>query len=201
MNLNLAEPLLDSMAAAMGVLGALIAFLVAIRQLRQQAKKPSFALATDYGNITFRETNTQWESPKASFSPEEREVPVAEPEEAVGLTLTPPALKFQRIAWTQDQGLKLTLQNTGSTLSFERMATEKYNELQIQYQQPLFTHRAVYAPYTSMNFVLKGSDLEMATYHFTIFFKDKEGNPYKQEVAGMGSEHPIIEPVVELIQS
>ena len=110
MNLNLAEPLLDSMAAAMGVLGALIAFLVAIRQLRQQAKKPSFSLATDYGNITFRETNTQWESPKASFSPEEREVPVAEPEEAVGLTLTPPALKFQRIAWTQDQGLKLTLQ-------------------------------------------------------------------------------------------
>ena len=52
-----------------------------------------------------------------------------------------------------------------------------------------------------MNFVLKGSDLEMATYHFTIFFKDKEGNPYKQEVAGMGSEHPIIEPVTELIQS
>ena len=201
MNLNLAEPLLDSMAAAMGVLGALIAFLVAIRQLRQQAKKPSFALATDYGNITFRETNTPWESPKTSFSPEETDAPVVEHEEVAGLTLTPPALKFQRVVWTQDQGLKLTLQNTGSTLSFERIVTEKYNELQIQYQQPLFTHRAVYAPYTSMNFVMKGSDLEMATYHFTIFFKDKDGNPYKQEVAGMGSENPIIEPVMGLIQS
>ncbi|MEO1448703.1 MAG: hypothetical protein AAFV07_04200 [Bacteroidota bacterium] len=110
-----------------------------------------------------------------------------------------PALKVLRIQHFSPEEIRIVLQNTGGTLIFLELITAEFNEVEIAYSPPIFRDEERYVQGTSMHIGIKGKNLEDRTYHFSIRFIDLEGNQFKQEVAGMGLEKPIVEKPVKVL--
>lgn len=110
-----------------------------------------------------------------------------------------PILKVHRVQRFSPEEIRIVLQNAGSTLIFLELISAEFNEVEIAYAPPIFRDEERYVQGTSMHISLKGKELQNRTYHFSIRFIDLEGNQYKQEVAGMGLENPIIEAPVRVL--
>ncbi|RMG56681.1 MAG: hypothetical protein D6722_26055 [Bacteroidetes bacterium] len=94
--------------------------------------------------------------------------------------------------------LRLSLRNEGDTLCYERVEPEAFNELSVTYDPAVFRGEERYAQGTALTFSLSGPEASRKSYHFQLFFSTLDGQRYRQEVAGVGQEAPILEPPVRL---
>ncbi|MEL6671985.1 MAG: hypothetical protein AAFR61_07320 [Bacteroidota bacterium] len=92
--------------------------------------------------------------------------------------------------------LLLRMRNEGSTLYYQRLGQGKDCEVKVTYQ-PMARNVSFLQedyPYGStLSFLLTGTDLEKQTYEFEVFFSDKTGKLFRQKVAGMGKEVPLLD--------
>lgn len=92
--------------------------------------------------------------------------------------------------------LKLTLKNTGPKVIFKRIKTGTDNEVKVEHLRhlaPLNTILPEYPTGTFIGIALTSDQILDATYQFTIYYGDLQGNLYRQEISGLGKEYPIIE--------
>ncbi len=113
--------------------------------------------------------------------------------EALVAEILPPELHVDRLRHVGSDCLRLTLRNRGSTLSFQAFELGEFNEMEVTYTPPVYREKESFARGSALNFTLQSHQLERATYHFFVIFEDEAGQIYRQEVAGMGAEPPIIE--------
>lgn len=88
----------------------------------------------------------------------------------------------------------LQLQNQGDTLLIDRIQTGSNNELLVESDPPLRSPKGhKYGPNTKLNLLLKGDKVIFKTYQFWVYYRNREGQQFRQQVAGLGREFPIIE--------
>ncbi|MEO0897209.1 MAG: hypothetical protein AAFY71_12465 [Bacteroidota bacterium] len=209
MKLHLAEPILDQLAAIMGVFMVMVVAYIFIRIILQ--KKAEIKL--------HQSTDGDWVSPKTSQKPvlakkskaqlamvgaqevsfgfstapmESHEVVSKPPRPKEEEIKTPPRLGFAKVVKAGNNLIRLNLVNIGSTMKFERVVPDKFNEVEVKLQSRS-GGRGFISPKSNVSFVLTGTNLDYQTYHFKVYFKDGKGRSYVQEVAGLGNEKPIIE--------
>jgi hypothetical protein len=197
---------LDTTAAALGVVATLVGIYTAFRLLdRRQpmlemAGGPSFsAVVPEEKAMAFSVVKPKTPAPQ-SLS---REVlPTAASQSGLHPShqaqtqlaeLMPPELSADGLRSLGEDRLRLTLRNAGQTLAFQRFEPGEFNEMEVNYTPPVYREKETFARGSALNFTLQSSQLERATYHFFVVFKDEAGHTYRQEVAGMGAENPIIE--------
>jgi len=211
MSWEVTEPLLDQLAAIIGIFMFLVAAYVFIKLLTQprspkEDHRDSEALAPKAQEISSPSIPKAKAEPvmahSFSFPISGAETPVSGSQAAprpqpstprqIPSIGEPPKLAFGKITRSGNNLIRLTLTNIGSDMKFERVCPDKFNEIDVSYQSRARLGTS-YGSQASMNFLLKGSDLDYHTYHFKVFYKDKSGKRYVQEIAGLGDEVPIVE--------
>lgn len=198
---------LDTIAAALGVIATFVGIYTAFRLMGHD--RPALATepitSTPQGSVDERAMAFSVAKPKQVNS---RAVAVeAQPtlvsvgpataketkSRALVAEILPPELHVDRLRSVGSDRLRLTLRNGGSTLVFQSFELGEFNEMEVTYTPPVYREKESFARGSALNFTLQSHQLERATYHFFVIFKDEAGHTYRQEVAGMGAEPPIIE--------
>lgn len=206
MNLQVTEPILDQLAAIIGIFMFLVAVYVFIKLLTQprQAKQD---LVEERNEQPISSEEKKAPIPKAQLQPElvmaksfalagsssQDHAPAPRPRPVQ--TKQPPQLAFSKISRSGSNLIRLTLTNVGTDMRFEQVRPDKFNEIDVSFQSKAMIGGA-YKSKSSMNFLLKGQNLDFATYHFKVFYRDQKGRRYVQEIAGLGDEVPIVEPPI-----
>ncbi|MEO0468850.1 MAG: hypothetical protein AAF206_04450 [Bacteroidota bacterium] len=111
-----------------------------------------------------------------------------------------PFLKPDRLILVAPNVLSLTLTNKGGDLVFEKIKPGPNNELQITFE-PLNGRsdgKSIMSPGSNLNISIKGEQVIYKTYQFVIEYRDLKGQMYRQQIAGMGKEYPIVDEAVKV---
>lgn len=194
---------LDAIAAALGVFATLVGIYTAFRLMEEE--QPTLTLATSdassaqpggEGAKAFSAAKPRGTTPRPLPAPSGH-VPLPMPAQSGTASRLsapmPPGLSVDRVRRLGDERLRLTLRNTGGTLTFCDLDFGEFNEMEVDYTPPVYRDKESFAQGSALNFTLHSEQLERATYHFFVIFEDEAGQRYRQEVAGMGVEPPIIE--------
>lgn len=105
-----------------------------------------------------------------------------------------PYLKAIRLQLKSENELQLILQNQNGTINLEKVEVGENNELAVVFE-PLLTQKAahVYGPQKEISLLLKGEKVIFKTYEFWLYFKNSQGQRFRQQIAGLGKEYPIVE--------
>ena len=105
-----------------------------------------------------------------------------------------PYLKAIRLQLKSESELQLILQNQNGTINLEKVEVGENNELAVVFE-PLLTQKAahVYGPQKEISLLLKGEKVIFKTYEFWLYFKNSQGQRFRQQIAGLGKEYPIVE--------
>ncbi|MCI4668607.1 MAG: hypothetical protein MRZ79_10775 [Bacteroidia bacterium] len=205
MNLPGAEPILDQLAAIIGIFMFLVAAYVFIKLLTQpKAQKRAETVETPEEEELFPEKKPA--IPKAQMQPEPvmarsfgqfaASSAATQVQTAPISPSIPPELAFSKVSKSGSNLIRLSLINVGSDMRFEQVRPDKFNEVDVTFQSKAMLG-SNYKSKSAMNFLLKGQNLDYATYHFKVYFKDRRGRRFMQEIAGLGDEVPIVEAPVQ----
>ncbi|MEL7533794.1 MAG: hypothetical protein AAFN10_20945 [Bacteroidota bacterium] len=105
-----------------------------------------------------------------------------------------PYLKAIRLQLKSESELQLILQNQNGTINLEKVEVGENNELAVVFE-PSLTQKAahVYSPQQEISLHLKGEKVIFKTYEFWLYFKNSQGQRFRQQIAGLGKEYPIVE--------
>lgn len=105
-----------------------------------------------------------------------------------------PYLKAIRLQLKSENELQLILQNQNGTINLEKVEVGENNELAVVFE-PSLTQKAahVYGPQKEVSLLLKGEKVIFKTYEFWLYFKNSQGQRFRQQIAGLGKEYPIVE--------
>jgi hypothetical protein len=186
MDLSVTETWIDLIIAGIGMLAGLVGIIVGLRYMRMQEVTPP------------ETTVASPAPPPAPLRPIAPSPPAQKAPEVAPASENTPRLSIGAIALVAPNRLRLSLRNDGPTLRYERLEPEAFNELAVTYDPPIFREEERYATGTALTFSLSGPEAARKSYHFQLFFQTLEGEPYRQEVAGVGQEPPILEKPVRL---
>lgn len=194
---------LDAAAAVLGVFATIVAIYTAFRLLENDRRKslvlsaahqpdvvPSAQRAQAFSVVRNQPTRWARSTDTSSLSTPQVSRPTGSKQSAPP---SQPYLVVDRALQIGQQQLRLTLRNSGSLLTFEGFETGEFNEMELAYTPPVYREKESFAQGSALNFTMTSSQLDRATYHFFVIFSDQDGKRYRQEVAGMGMEAPIIE--------
>jgi len=193
--LIIADYWLDISAILLGIVSTIVAVFHAIRIMEREkdaqsaGDTPLFAPSI----VTASSRPSQIFSPapaRESFT--EKEIL---PQLVAEHNTDAPQLEVSEIKMTGLGIVRLLLKNVGGNLVFDEMELGDCNEMEVAYTPPIHRELDIYTTGSVIPFTLRHKDAEAATYQFVIRYKDVEGRSFSQEVAGMGAECPILEPV------
>lgn len=105
-----------------------------------------------------------------------------------------PYLKAIRLQLKSESELQLILQNQSGTIHLEKVEVGENNELAVLFEPSLLQKAAhVYGPHQEISLLLKGEKVIFKTYEFWLYFKNSQGQRFRQQIAGLGKEYPIVE--------
>ncbi|MEL6845258.1 MAG: hypothetical protein AAFP02_18795 [Bacteroidota bacterium] len=105
-----------------------------------------------------------------------------------------PYLKAVRLQLKSESELQLILQNQTDTIQLEKVEAGENNELTVAFAPPLTQKTAhVYGPQKEISLQLRGDKVIFKTYEFWLYFKNSKGQRFRQQIAGLGKEYPIVE--------
>lgn len=189
MDLSVPETWIDLFIAGIGMLAGVVGIWLGLRYLSARAKDtpPEEVPAT------------RPKPPQAPVSPPSPS-PIPRPGPPPASSSPPQAtwLQAEAVTLTSPGQMRLSLRNVGPSLLYERLQPGEFNELTVTYDPPIFREEERYAQGTSLTFNLAGPEPQRKTYHFQVFFQGLDGHHYRQEVAGVGQDPPILEAPVRL---
>lgn len=109
--------------------------------------------------------------------------------------IVPPKLMAKGLKLQTPQTLLLTLRNDGYTLFYQRFETGPNNELNICYEPPESSVKLIMDEYQQgdyLAFSMSGTHVISQTFQFFIVYGDMEGYLYRQEIAGIGKDYPLL---------
>ncbi|MEM6346532.1 MAG: hypothetical protein AAF927_21775 [Bacteroidota bacterium] len=110
------------------------------------------------------------------------------------LQAEPPHLKAIRLQLKTENELQLILQNQSGTIHLDKVEVGENNELAVVFEPSLTQKTAhVYGPQQEISLHLKGEKVIFKTYEFWLYFKNSQGQRFRQQIAGLGKEYPIVE--------
>lgn len=90
----------------------------------------------------------------------------------------------------------LLLENTGAAGIFEYLRPGAGGELrpvpQLANRMPLKSGMVI-GSREQVRVVLEGNNADSRPYQFSIFFSDLTGNQFRQEISGIGADHPLVD--------
>ncbi|MEM6766759.1 MAG: hypothetical protein AAF655_17625 [Bacteroidota bacterium] len=94
----------------------------------------------------------------------------------------------------KENSILLGLQNIGWTLHYEHFEIEEHNQVKLKYKAPqrYSTSPATYPQGSLICFEIDNQGKKDFAYHFKVFFEDRGGTSYFQEIYGQGVVPPII---------
>ena len=144
-----------------------------------------------------KEEKTRTEKPQSRLEKLSSPPPKAEAVEQPAKT---PFLKPDRLILVAPNVLSLTLINQGGNLVFEKITPGPNNELQVSFE-PINGRsdgKSVMPTGSNLRISIKGEQVIYKTYQFVIEYRDLKGQMYRQQIAGMGKEYPIVEDAVKV---
>ncbi len=103
-------------------------------------------------------------------------------------------LKATHLSLQGADKILLQLENQGKTLLLDEIRTGDNNELEILVEPPLKASGAhIYGPKSRLSLILKGEKVIFKTYDFSLLYHNHDGQVFRQKIAGLGNEFPIIE--------
>jgi hypothetical protein len=197
---------LDTIAAALGVVATFVGIYTAFKlmesdqptfvadegtsvpSLAPEERAMAFSVAKPRASTTHPtaiEWRTEGQQAQPNASPRTPAQQSAE--------LLPPRLDVDKVRALGSERLRLTLRNNGGTMIFQDVKVGEFNEMEVAYTPPIYREKESFAQGSALNFTLQCQQMERGTYHFFVAFRDDEGQLYQQEIAGLGTEPPIIE--------
>lgn len=196
MDLAITESWLDYLGGTIAIFATMLAVAIGIREWLEMRKRRPIGQFTP----AFAQVDAVWEKPRAKYSA--REVyrqQKASVESAVVFpseTLKEPQAAnfvFQQVQKEGTDIATLSFLNKGGEFNLEKVQMGKFNELAIERMKHASASSAHVAAVDSLQFRLKGDDLENRTYQFILWYRDLSGRRYQQEISGLGTELPIMD--------
>jgi hypothetical protein len=109
--------------------------------------------------------------------------------------IVPPKLVAKSLQLQTPQTLLLTLRNDGYTLFYQRFETGPNNELNVCYEPPETSVKLIMDEYQQgdyLAFSMSGSHVISQTFQFFLIYGDMDGHLYRQEIAGIGKDFPLL---------
>ncbi len=204
--LSVAESWLDVLAAIIGVVSTIVGVYTAIRLVEWQ--EPT--LSQQSSTAVYRKASAPMSAPLAASAaaaaasssalrrPDVRPHGAKESAAPAAVAAAPtpdsPWLALKQLRKVSDDCLRLTLRNDGDTLIFAVLQPGTHHEMEAIYDPPVFREKESYARGSALNIALQHPVIEQATYQFWVHYRDLAGQSYRQEIVGMGTDRPIVEP-------
>jgi hypothetical protein len=184
---------LDLLVIGIGLIATLAIVWVLLRQSRQIAQLPEEPVAVPAPPAPAA-------APRVAYPQEERvatrqyaayqlDAPAPLLPALQQAWVSPPRLEAVELVLLSADELRLSLQNQGGELYLLSFDPADHNEVVIHIEE----NQRRYPEGAALRFRLIGRRIVTRTYQFLVHYSDAAGQLYRQEIAGMGREKPILE--------